>query len=139
MSYSDYREKRTRMKKENPIAWKFNHIHEILGRIANSICNTMNGCGWHYPPGSRYEELDYWYRWELENFNHTRTHAFYNFSKAEMENITMDVRKAALEYFKKAYELYQKGYRITWGANERMYRLNCKWFEKNIKRLEKIN
>lgn len=136
--YKEYKRKQALLKKEDPIGWKFNHINHILGKIKSSICSRMNWCGWNYKKGSIYEKMDYFYHWQIENFDHRKSYDFKDISKFQRKIIDIKTQKLALEYIKEAYELFLEGQKLVYTFSTGEFNLYDSWFKKNIKKLQTI-
>ena len=134
-NYQEYKEKRKKQKKEDPIAFKFQFVHNILGQITSSIGNKMNNIGWSYKEGSDYEKMDYFYHWKIENFNHKKSYD-YNLIKNDYNINNKKTREYVVKYFKEAYQLFIEGNMLTYCFSKGQFDYYNSWFWKNIKKFK---
>ena len=135
-NYQEYKEKRKKQKKEDPIAFKFQFACNILSKITNAICCRMNNIGWSYKEGSDYEKMDYFYHWKIENFNHRKSYDF-NLIKDTYNINNRDTRDYVVKYLEEAYKLFIEGSKLTYCYSSGQINLYDSWFKKNINKFKK--
>ena len=133
--YQEYKEKRRKQKKEDPIGFKFQFIHKIHGQITKSICNRMNYIGWSYKEGSDYEKMDYFYHWKMENFNHRKSYD-YNLIKNDYNINNKKTREYVVKYIEESYRLFLEGYGLTHCFGSNQFKYFDSWFKKNINKFK---
>jgi len=134
-NYQDYKEKRKKQKKEDPIAFKFQFVHNILGQITNSIYNRMNYIGWSYKAGSDYEQMDYFYHWKMENFKNKKSYD-YDLIKNDYNIKNKKTREYVVKYLEEAHKLFLEGHRLTFCFSAGEFNYYNSWFVKNIKKFK---
>lgn len=134
-NYQEYKEKRKKQKKEDPITFKFQFINKILGQITSSIGNRMNYIGWSYKAGSDYEKMDYFYHWKMENFNHRKSYD-YKLIKNDYNINNKKTREYVVKYFEEAYQLFIEGNILTYCFSDGELKYYGSWILKNIKKFK---
>lgn len=139
---TENREYWLKYKKENPIAAKLRFIRDFIFRDFRSYANSqLNCCGWLFEEGSYNHKLWKLYHCDLEEIE--RLHGYRisvyqkNHSRFDFK-ITPELKQIFLTYLHDVHILYKKTLELH-QPNRGQYEFYLSWFEKNIRKFEKMS